>query len=656
MNTEYQRLVKEGYIEAGTLVIQVDDITKLKLTAEEVKPKGVIQQRQDKGVLVVDKQGRTKKVSSLMFGYNKKGVQLADGNFANADELLDAMQKAIGTLDKGTVVVNKKGKALNPEDLLQTVMETSGKLKIGNRAMGVTNQDSRYWSVTGANSDVEHKKGIVFLGNNQIELKSGDYASVEELLTALNDYMIMKPKTIQSELEQKQEEKKVVRVVHKYKDKLSRWLILLSALTVLASGVSLKDNMKIIDVPVEVQKQIIQIVEEAQLNYNIDEYGFETLNQAKNRIMMGKTIGENFYLEDGDTLYSNSELTGNKTVIGNGIRKAGNYQISGISIVYNGKAYAWYVDSSIQNPGVEIGDFVNKVCEENNLDLNQVQIRVHLGNSKNYTTTGWIDISKLNIENIEEQLISQKVSTYSGTIDNFNDSTITVNTLDGIATIKVTDSNGNLLPSGTTVIGSDGKQYIITDLSMSTNKVEKSVIATETKTEERQVADGKKLSWSIQDCNLLVGLAPLLGAALMTVYTKKRNDESEKTPTFFEFETEEEYWRFRKEFEKAKEKYEKRSGFGKLLKKLFSPKEFDVLQNLTPEQIEQVYSAIRNCHNGDYSYNPDHKIQFKNGRIIVTYIDGNTQDITDTIMPAISSIGKENQVVAEGLLEGVVKK
>ena len=656
MKLDYESLVKEGYIEAGTLVIQVDDITKLQLTSEEVKPEDSIQTRQDKGVVVIDKYGRMKKVSSLMFGYNKKGVELADGNFANADELLAAMQQAIGSLDKGTIIVDKKGKVLNPEELLQVVMETSGKIKIGNRAIGVTNQDSRYWSVTGANSDIEHNKGVVFLGNDKIELKSGEYVSVEELLAALNDYMIMKPKEVVVEQTLKPQERKVVRVVHKYKDRLSRWLVLLSALLVLGSGFSLKDNVQAIEVPVEVQQQIMQIVEADQLNYGIDGYDltYETLEQARKRIISEKTIGQEVYLEQGDTLYSNSHLTGSKAIIGNGLRQEGNYQISGVSIVCNGHIYDYHVDLSIKNPGFEIGDFINKVCEENNLDLNQVQVRVHFGNSQNHTTTGWISLDKLiKEENIEKQLVTEKTSTYDGVVEDFNGPTITINTLEGATTIKVTDENGNLLAPGSTVIGSDGKQYVITALSVTKTQVEKNVIVTETQMEQRQVVDGKKLSWSIQDCNLLIGIAPLLGAIASTVITKKKNDELEKEPTFFEFENEEQYQKFKREFEEAKQKYEKQSSFSKMLKNLFYRKETDILQNLTEEQIQQLYSAIKS----NYAHSENDRVEFKNGRIIVTNQDGKTQDITDEVMPAIASIGKDNKVVTEGLLEeGAIKK
>jgi len=154
------------------------------------------------------------------------------------------------------------------------------------------------------------------------------------------------------------------------------------------------------------------------------------------------------------------------------------------------------------------------------------------------------------------------------------------------------------------------------------------------------------------DCRCFAPSYISIAAAIAaSVATKKKNEEAQNNPTFFEFETETEYIKFREDFKKAKEKYESSSGFKRMLKEVFFRKEFDLLQELTEEQIQQLYSAIRNCHNSDYSYKPTDKINLKNGKIIVTFIDGRYQDITDIVMPLIASIGKENDVSEVGLLE-----
>ena len=217
--------------------------------------------------------------------------------------------------------------------------------------------------------------------------------------------------------------------------------------------------------------------------------------------------------------------------------------------------------------------------------------------------------------------------------------------------ITVVDENGNLLQPGTKVIGSDGKEYIISDLNIENYTTEETVTITETKMVEQEVVDGKKLTWRIQDCNFALAIAPLLGTLAAHMATKKKNDEAEQNPDFFEFENEEEYQQFKKEFSEAREKYEKTSGFRKMIKNVFYRREVDILHRLTEEQIQKLYAAIRNWHDGDYSYNPSDKIVFKNGKILVIFKDGRTQDITDIVMPAIASIGSENKPETEGLLE-----
>ena len=660
---EYERLVKDGYVESGSLVIQVDDITKIELTPEQVKSvESKQRERQDKSVVLVDKQGRVKKLSSLMFGYNKQQVQLADGSFANADDLLTAMETAISSLDEGTIVVDQKGKPINPQDLLKVVEEAAGKVKIGERSDKVKNQDSRYWSVEGAKSDVEHKKGIVFLGNDGVDLKSGDYISVDELLKALNEYVVMKPgeKTEQEE----KPEKTTVRVTKKYKNKLSKWLILLSALLILSSGFRVKDNVTTVEVPVEVTEVIAVMVEQDQLDFEINgvvhEITYESLEEAQKRIISEHKIGDEVELKEGDTLYENSTLGGQKAIIGKGLRQAGDYQISGVSIVYQGEVYSFYVDLDVSDPGMEIGNYINEICEKNNLSLEDIEIRLHIGSTADNTRTGWIDITELiKEESVEKQVVSDTPvvsSTYNGTEENFNGTTINIETVNGIVEIKVIDNNGELLKPGTTVIGSDGQEYMIGELNLSTIEVQETQEVTKTAMQEQEIVDGKKLTWKIQDCSLAIGVAPLIGAAAAAISTKKKNEDSQELPVLFEFDKEEEYQKFKREFEEAKKKYEKQSSFGKMFKRIFIREEFNILQKLNSEQIQELYSTIRSLNTPEYSYKQGDQIEFKDGRILITTSDGKTQNITELVTPMIAQIGRENPIETEGLLSSEEEK
>ena len=666
IDNEYEKLVRNGYIEEGTLIVHVDDITKMNLASEEVKPEDAKQMvRQDKSVVVIDKNGRMQKVSSLMFGYNKDEVKLADGSFVNASELETAMKEAISRLDKGSYVIDKKGKILNSEDLLKVVEQTAGKIEIKERVNSITNQDSRYWSVKGAESNKEHKKGVVFLGNKGIQLNSGSYVSLEEFKKALNDYVVMKPKKKEETPVNKQQNNNplVVRVVKKYKNQLSAILALLAALTVLASGFRLKDNLKNIDVPSELESQIVQLIEQEQLNYKVNgietNYTYESIKEAQKRIASNYKIGDEVRLDEGDKLYSNSLLEGKQAVIGKGIRQPGNYQISGVSIVCNGKIYASNVDLNIKDPGFDIGNFINETCKKYNLDLNDIEIRLHIGNNSNFTRTGWIDISKLIKEDkIDQQIISETTSiasTYDGVINNFSGSSITISTLNGPVSIPIVDNNGNLLKKGTIVVGSDGQEYQVANLQLMTTQIEETKTVAIPTVNSIQERAGKTLSWSIQDCNLALGLAPLLGSIAYSSALKKKNQKTETNPQFYEFANEEEYQRFKREFIEAKKHYEKKSNFKKMIDNLFYGKRVDFIQKLNEEQTMQLYNIIINLQDSDYSYQQGDQIELKNGRIIVTLNDGKIKDITNVVLPKIASIGSDNKYDAKGKLESESK-
>ena len=74
--------------------------------------------------------------------------------------------------------------------------------------------------------------------------------------------------------------------------------------------------------------------------------------------------------------------------------------------------------------------------------------------------------------------------------------------------------------------------------------------------------------------------------------------------------------------------------------------------NLTEEQVQEMYSTIVNTHNGDYSYNPSDQIRFQNGQVYAYRNDGTRQNTTDTV----AHIGKDNKVETEGLLTDEIRE
>ena len=75
------------------------------------------------------------------------------------------------------------------------------------------------------------------------------------------------------------------------------------------------------------------------------------------------------------------------------------------------------------------------------------------------------------------------------------------------------------------------------------------------------------------------------------------------------------------------------------------------MQNLTEEQVREIYHFMRSLNTGDYRYQSTDHITMRDGRIFAEKVDGTTIDITDIVMPHIADIGSQNEVAAEGRLE-----
>lgn len=187
-------------------------------------------------------------------------------------------------------------------------------------------------------------------------------------------------------------------------------------------------------------------------------------------------------------------------------------------------------------------------------------------------------------------------------------------------------------------MGSDGREYEINSL----NIIEKSYDTVE------NIAVGQQLEWSIEDCELAVGLLPIfasIGAALMT---KKKNRAEKEKPIFIEIENDEKYHEFIEEFKAAKKKFEGKSKFSKMVKSLFTPKSIDELRELDSEQMQELYGRIMEQRGGLFGFPEGARLSMESGRINV--VSGNTSiDITDRVMPIIKDIANKNKVIAEGL-------
>ena len=647
---ELRNLESKYYIIDDAFTLDDLDTTKLEVSTSSLGQTN----RQDKDIVVTDKLGQTKKVSSIMMGYNKKGITLSDGTFVNSDDLLNHMNNAINRLDEGEYIVSKKGIYLDPQALLELAYETAGKITYGERSTKVVNQDSRDMAVLGPNKEMV-SKGISFIGNDGLRLESGDYVSLDAFVNALSEYVVVKKKPItesndkdktngNNDNKEKEEKEIIVRVVKKYKDKLNKWLCMLGMTAVMLSGIESVEA--IVDTT---DLKITELDDSYTVEFQIgnevykDECKKDTVNRLQENLKMGDMVNVN----DGESFNYNGLLTGSEKTMGEEFSKenkfAGSYPVTGFSISdKSGNHLAFIEDFDNKKEGIDLQEFINKTLLDNNMFLEDVNISIHMGSNKG-DRLGWININDL----INEDTISEDdVMKVLAGIENetgmevFNGSTITLE--DGTI-IKVIDESGNMLRNGERVVGSDGNEYIINSLEL--EKTNNNII---------NIISGSKnskINWDVKNCNLLYAILPGVLAIVNNINKKKKNEKSNEEPTFLEFENMEEYDKFLEEFEKAKENYNKNSSFGTMLKRVFYEEREDTLQKLNEEQKNILYQIILKHNNKDYYINNIEQIEINNGRILIKNEDNSIKDITDIVMSEINHLGEENTVVATGILE-----
>ena len=473
--------------------------------------------------------------------------------------------------------------------------------------------------------------------------------------------VIPEDKTEKTDEDKKEEEEnfqKVIRVEKNFKNRLSAFLLATSILAFSYFG--------LVDKPIEMEEiKQNSTIDGDKMKYSIIEYirehGYED-RVVENIIYKfasdyGFKIGDSIKLDQGTDAYYYGNLTGNNITI------QGDQVITGFCLycrddIDKKYEYSFYEDRSLDGTPdrTSVGDFEGKIdtsindflsrLDTENYDLDNIGFSLHFGKK------GWTNFDNLikvtdeketvNVQELVE--ICKEGATYDGVLDDIESKSISITASDGSeVVIPIFDEdNQQLYQDGTHVIGSDGREYIISDLE----------IVSEPSFEDGNEENSKAgLKCNITDCELAVGLAPLIAAAGFAIASKIRNDKYKKDPNFFEFENEKDYVNFKKDFEKARE--ERNSKFGQILKNAIYGETVNVEKIENEEQIQEIYSTIRNTHNGDYSYSPSDKIQFRDGHIFAVSPDGRAVNVTHLV----SDIGVENPKNSEGLLtEDVIEK
>ena len=453
---------------------------------------------------------------------------------------------------------------------------------------------------------------------------------------------------------EKEEEEETIHVVRvERRDRCHIPALLVAA----ALAFSIATGFYMEDIPLREPTPIVSTM--TQTNYEIDEYLREMIVQDKvvdelvYRFLAEQNlkIGDKVDVGTNTPAYYYGNLTGNATTV------SGEQAITGFCLYSpdNGNLryeYSFYEDraldgtpdrTSVQGLGpnvdVSLEEFLAQL-DVANYDMNNLCFSLHMGKR------GWVeanDLVKINGENVQLNVqelveVAKKVATHKGTAPGDADFANIAPEGEEPVWVKLTDDETDeLFPAGTVVEGKDGKQYIITSLERVT-------------IENEQVVEGQevesRLAWSITEVDLIPALLPLLAADGISVATAIKNKKNKENPNFFEFENDEDYLRFKDDFEKAREEYRSASKFGNLLKRIFIGEKYHISTDLTEEQVEEMYTTIRNSDNEDYTYNPNDQIRIMEGQVFAVHEDGTKTNITKTV----SHIGKDNPEGTKGLL------
>lgn len=579
-------------------------------------------------------------------------VELSDGSYISELEVKTAIDNMLNSVEKDQVVLSKRtGKRVNNDEIekMLAVTKKAGKLTLGGSSPNIINQDSRTWTVTGKGKVEPKKAGVMMLGNVKMQLPCGDYVNYEELKKALDDFIVMtppkkvipiipvprvEPKPAPINLQPVSKETpispKPVAIVPqpipnnqndnviidnfksntipsrkseqviveppkrkvKARKKRLKWLIIALLIATILSGIRVKPQTSTVDIPYTV----VETLEQYGAQLKIEGYSDDEIAKIMQGIIDNQyseyAIGSEFEAKEGLEYHESSDHeyggANKKGTIGGKYRESGKYNITVLAILYKGKIVAVSYDN-----GTNLNSLIKETCLKLGVTPDDLELALHLS-TLDGKATGWINAR--GHDNIDEKVNSAmneyiKSTTYEAETDNIEKGTVTFKNADGVdVTISILDKNGELIQSGTTAIGSDGKEYKLTEV----NKTDQSKESYRTEYKTVTVDHGNKITWKFTD------MSPVLGAAtLLSLGIKKKEKEETNTnednkveeitdPTKRKIQEEAIY--------KAQERYYRNSGFARLKNKLTgkAPNWKKIRENLqkntiTIEDVNNMY-------------------------------------------------------------------
>ena len=497
--------------------------------------------RYDLGVLIYDGI-KEKRTSNIMTGGNNPGLfdddydstNIKPKTFISAADIKNALEDYIKNMTKEQkIVCISSNEIVNPPTFVDDVMDATrnaGEIILSDSDKNTQRKfkiEVQKISTKGKNDQKTVDRGILFNGNT-IKLPNGNYVSIDEFKSALEEYMLYKPKEpVPIPIPDP-----VYIIARRVTTdiKLIILAITMAAISLLGFGKGVYDVIK--------QK----IIDHTNLSYTIEhQYTDEVLGDRKEYDYSDLTIGDSVNISNGIVYYESSDPeyggADKEGTFGNEIRSEGKYTADGISVIVNGKIYDYTFESE-----VNALDFINQVCDETGVSLEDVIVRVHVGGP----VSGWVEFTDLVLSNDgTPQVVGYNVvvdKTYIGTKKDFQGDSIDVEYKNNIINVPITDSDGNLLPNGT-VVNVDGEDYKIVSLEKNTTQENVDVVVDQDSKinyDIKRITEDEKRSL-IAAALLLTGLTITAGIA---AYTNRNNRET------LCYKNDQEFQKARDDFEK----------------------------------------------------------------------------------------------------------
>lgn len=612
---DYERLKKEGYTEEK-IQTNFDNVSRMNVFSSPMGPN-----RDDRGVIVTDSNGNMKRTSSIMMGYNKQGIVLENGDYVSWDEIQEALNTTLtektNEQEETILVCKKTGKIVEPAEVLDEIhKETIGKTYFNlEESNKITNQVTKSVKLVDE-SGKEYRKGIMMLGNEGLQLPSGEYVSQGEIETALKNYITMNkekeiitpivppiipplpprdnpiggdkapedkidPIKTNDEIKKEPENEDKFTVIKRFFRKVSIPLIATTLAAISFFGLGEKEIKELRENKTDLNTLNAVLNRGNEVVHQLTQ---EEQERLTNRQFI---IGGQKYAENDTEFYEKSQVDSNtkKGVIGRGIRQEGEYTVEGFSILHDGKIIGTEWDKD-----VDLQSTLEGFSKKNNIPLDQLKPMVHMGGP----VCGWFEVSDLiNDKNVtlpegKREIIFDESNIIKNTVENFSGDTITIMDGEQEVQVNIKDQDGNLLAPGSVVIGSNGEQYKIDDLNLETIEI----IDTE------EVVVDTKLNWSLKNITKEEALVAGGLAALATYFSlKKRKETVEMTKGQIDYLTME----TKEKFKKAEGEYKGTSEFNKATETLIGKEvtlpiqtheealgEALIKQNITLEDIDNM--------------------------------------------------------------------